>query len=58
MSADTKEQVKRAKQFFKEVSEKAERYQQIIPDKKLGEKLRKVSEGSKKVVQHIAERSE
>ena len=56
MSEQSKKDVKDAKEFFKQVEEGAKRFQEIIPDKKLGEKLKKVEESSKEVVQHIEEK--
>ena len=57
MNSEVKRQVKEAQQFFKRVSEQSEKFSQVIPDKQLGEKLRKVSESSSEVVRHIEEKS-
>jgi vacuolar-type H+-ATPase subunit H len=57
MSEESKKTVKEASEFFKRVSENAEKYQKAIPDKHLGEKLKRVSEGASEVVKHITERS-
>jgi vacuolar-type H+-ATPase subunit H len=57
MSEESKKTVKEASEFFKKVSEGAEKYQKAIPDKQLGEKLKRVSEGASEVVKHITERS-
>jgi sulfur transfer protein SufE len=58
MSATTKQQVEQAKKFFKQAGEQADAYQKVIPDKRLGEKLKKVSETSKEVVKHIEEHTD
>lgn len=57
MSEESKRLVKEAQQFYKEVNERSKEYQ-AIPDKKLGEKIKKVQETSEQVVKHIQERSE
>lgn len=57
MSEETKRTVKEAGEFFKKVQEGAERYKSI-PDKSLGDKIRKVSEGAEEVVKHIKERTD
>jgi hypothetical protein len=57
MSEESKKSAQEATKFFKEVSEKSEKFSQTIPDKQLGEKLRKVSESAEQVVKHITERS-
>jgi hypothetical protein len=56
MSEDKKQNVKDAKEFFKQVEEGAKVYREIIKDNKLGEKLKKVEEGSKEVIKHIEEK--
>lgn len=53
----SKEIVKQAEKFFKQMSKDAEYYKSAIPDKQLGEKLKKVSEHCTEVVKHIEERS-
>lgn len=58
MSEQTKKTVKEAKEFFKQVQDGAERYQKSIPDKKLGEKLRKVQESSQEVIKHITDNTD
>ena len=58
MSQENKEQAEKAKEFFKKVSEESQKYQESIPDKGLGDKLKKVEESSKEVVKHIEERKE
>lgn len=57
MSQESKEATQEATKFFKRVSEESQHLQRIIPDKQLGEKLRKVSEASEQVVKHIEEHS-
>lgn len=58
MSEETKKTVENAKEFFKQVKEGAERFQKTIPDKRLGEKLKKVQESSQEVIKHITDNSE
>ena len=53
MSQKTKKTVEEAQKFFKHVQQESERYTTAIPDKSLGEKLRKVKEGAGVVVEHI-----
>jgi len=57
MSDETKKQVKEAGEFFKKVQEGAEKYKSV-PDKQLGEKIKKVGEGAGEVVKHITERTD
>lgn len=56
MSEDKKQDVKDAKEFFKQVEEGAKVFREIIPDKKFGEKLKQVQDGAKEVVKHIEEK--
>lgn len=56
MSEETKKVLKEATEFFKIVREGAEKYQSI-PDKGLGDKIKRVREGAGEVVKHIEERS-
>jgi len=58
MSEKSKEKVQEAQKFFKEVEKKSEEYRQAIPDKGLGEKLKKVQEGAGEVIKHITERTD
>jgi len=58
MSEETKKQSQEAQKFFKEVERKSEEFQKSIPDKGLGEKLRRVKEGAGEVVKHITERTD
>jgi len=51
------EEVKKAKEFFRRVSEESERFQTVIPDKQLGEKLKRASETGREIVRHIEERT-
>lgn len=57
MSEESKKSAQEAQKFYKKVSEESEKFSQVIPDKQLGEKLRKVSESASEVVKHITERS-
>lgn len=57
MSELVKQETKYAKQYAEDVFKSAEHYQKVIPDKQLGEKLRKMGESAKEVVKHIEERS-
>lgn len=56
MSEDKKQNVRDCKEYFRQVEEGAKIYREIIKDKKLGEKLKKVEESSKEVVQHVEEK--
>ena len=56
MSEETKKTVKEAGEFFKRVQQDAEKYKSI-PDKSLGEKIKKVQDGAGEVVKHIGERT-
>ncbi len=58
MGEQTKRTVKEAKEFFKTVQEGAEEFSKAIPDKQLGEKLRRVKEEAGEVVKHIEERTD
>jgi hypothetical protein len=58
MSEETKKQSETAKEFFKKVQEGAEQFQKSIPDKQLGEKLKKVGESAGEVVKHIEQRTD
>jgi hypothetical protein len=58
MSEETKKQSQEAQKFFQEVTKKSEEFQKTIPDKQLGEKLKKVQEGAGEVVKHITERND
>jgi hypothetical protein len=58
MSEETKKSVQEAKEFFKKVQEGADKFQKTIPDKGLGEKLKRVKEGATEVVKHIEERTD
>lgn len=57
MSEETKKTIKEAGEFFKKVQEGAEKYKSV-PDKQLGEKIKKVGEGAGEIVKHITERTE
>lgn len=57
MSEETKKTIKEAGEFFKKVQEGAEKYKSV-PDKQLGEKIKKVGEGAGEVVKHITERTD
>jgi hypothetical protein len=57
MSEETKKTIKEAGEFFKKVQEGAEKYK-AVPDKQLGEKIKKVGEGAGEVVKHITERTD
>ena len=57
MSEETKKTIKEAGEFFKKVQEGAEKYKSV-PDKQLGDKIKKVGEGASEVVKHITERTE
>ena len=57
MSEETKKTIKEAGEFFKKVQEGAEKYKSV-PDKQLGDKIRKVGEGAGEVVKHITERTD
>lgn len=56
MSEETKKTVKEAGEFFKKVQQDAEKYK-AVPDKQLGEKIKKVQEGAGEVVRHIQEKT-
>lgn len=56
MSEQTKKTVKEAQEFFKRVEQDSEKFKSI-PDKGLGDKIKKVQEGAGEVVKHITERS-
>ena len=56
MSNETKKTVKEAGEFFKKVQQDAEKYTSI-PDKDLGNKIKKVQEGAGEVVKHIQEKT-
>jgi hypothetical protein len=51
------EEVKKAREFYRKVSEESQRFQQAIPDKQLGEKLRRAGDAGTEIVKHIEERS-
>ena len=55
MSTLTKRDAKYAKEFFQEVQQTADECTKCIPDKRLHEKIRKVSETSKEVVKYLEE---
>lgn len=57
MSEETKKTIKEAGEFFKKVQEGAEKYKSV-PDKQLGDKIKKVGEGASEVVKHITERTD
>lgn len=57
MSEETKKTIKEAGEFFKKVQEGAEKYKSV-PDKQLGEKIKKVGEGAGEIVKHITERTD
>jgi len=57
MSEETKKTIKEAGEFFKKVQEGAEKYKSV-PDKQLGDKIKKVGEGAGEVVKHITERTD
>lgn len=57
MSEESKKTIKEAGEFFKKVQEGAEKYKSV-PDKQLGDKIKKVGEGAGEVVKHITERTE
>lgn len=57
MSEETKKTIKEAGEFFKKVQEGAEKYK-AVPDKQLGEKIKKVGEGAGEIVKHITERTD
>lgn len=57
MSEESKKTIKEAGEFFKKVQEGAEKYKSV-PDKQLGDKIKKVGEGASEVVKHITERTE
>jgi hypothetical protein len=57
VSEETRKSAQEATKFFKEVSEKADKFQKAIPDRQLHEKLKKVSESATEVVKHITEKS-
>lgn len=57
MSNETKKTIKEAGEFFKKVQEGAEKYKGV-PDKQLGDKIKKVGEGAGEVVKHITERTD
>jgi hypothetical protein len=57
MSEQNKKTIKEAGEFFKKVQEGAEKYKSV-PDKQLGEKIKKIGEGASEVVKHITERTE
>lgn len=56
MSEETKKTIKEAGDFFKKVQQDAEKYKSV-PDKQLGEKIKRVQEGAGEVVKHITERT-
>ncbi len=56
MSEETKKTVKEAGEFFKKVQQDAEKFKSV-PDKQLGEKIKKVQEGAGEVVKHIQEKT-
>jgi hypothetical protein len=56
MSQQSKEEIKKVKQFFTEIAQKSKELQSI-PDKGLIEKIRKVEQSSTEVVKHIEERT-
>ena len=58
MSEETKKQSQEAQKFFKEVEKKSEEFQKSIPDKGLGEKLKRVQQDAGEVVKHITERTD
>lgn len=58
MSEETKKNVQEVKKFLQDTSEKARRYQQSVPDKQLGERLRKVQQGAEEGAKYITERTE
>lgn len=57
MSDESKKTIKEAGEFFKKVEEGAKKYQSV-PDKQLGDKIKKVGEGAGEIVKHITERTE
>ena len=57
MSEETKKTIKEAGEFFKKVQDGAEKYKSV-PDKQLGDKIKKVGEGAGEVVKHITERTD
>lgn len=57
MSEESKKQIQEAQKFFKQVEEGAKTYQNV-PDKQLGEKIKKVGEGAGEVVKHIEKRTD
>ncbi len=57
MSEESKKTIKEAQEFFKKVEEGAKTYQNV-PDKQLGEKIKKVGDGAGEVVKHITERTD
>lgn len=56
MSEESKKSAQEAQKFYRKVSEESEKFSQAIPDRQLGEKLKKVSESATEVVKHITER--
>ena len=57
MSDESKKTIKEAGEFFKKVEEGAKKYQSV-PDKQLGDKIKKIGEGAGEIVKHITERTE
>lgn len=57
MSEESKKIVKEAKDFFKQVEQGAEKYK-AIPDKKLGDKIKKVQESAGEIVKHISDNTD
>lgn len=58
MSEQTKKSSEQAKEFFKTVQEGADQFSKVIPDKQLGEKLRRVKEDAGEVIKHIEKRTD
>ena len=57
MSEETKKTIKEAGEFFKKVQEGAEKFKSV-PDKQLGEKIKKVGEEAGEVVKHIIKKTD
>ena len=57
MSEQSKRQVEEVKKMFQDFTKKSQEMQNVIPDKQLSEKIKKVSETSHEVVKHIEEKT-